>query len=58
MKKKIDKNSIAVNQANQILNQRIGEVNGKAKAGEKPTVMVGKGIVAGNKVGYGADSQN
>lgn len=51
--RKIDKHSIAVNQANSILNQRLGD----QKKEVKPTVMVGKGIVGGTKMQYGDTQQ-
>ncbi len=41
--KKIDKNSVAINQANAILNKRKEEVKGEAK----PTTMAGQNIVTG-----------
>lgn len=43
--RKIDKNSVAVNQANQILNAR--QDTGAKKDQPKATVMAGKGIVGG-----------
>ena len=47
---KIDKNSVAVKQANQILNKRQDEV--------KPTAMAGQGIVSGgNKMQHDSNKQ-
>ena len=39
--KKIDKNSVAMNQANAILNKRKDETDGFKKAEPKPTTMAG-----------------
>ena len=44
--KKLDKGSVAVTQANQILQARSGD--GK-KIETKPTIVAGKGVVAGTK---------
>lgn len=55
---KIDKKSPAINQANQILNQR-KDVDTAVKRGTevKPTATAGAGIVGGAKQGF-ADVQN
>ena len=49
--RKIDKNSLAVHQANQILNQRNGGDPDQKRPEVKPTAIAGSGIVSGGK-GY------